>query len=137
MLQDLDHITARIGQLAERTRLLHAERNALRARVEDAERLARSLRDQCAQRDAAILELQARVDERDEEVVRKLAAVQASEQTLKSQLEQAHVAHEEIVARLAAREDDVLRLGRVAGQARARIDSVLARLPGAAVAEES
>ena len=30
MLQDLDHITARIGQLAERTRLLKAERDALR-----------------------------------------------------------------------------------------------------------
>ncbi|PJI54255.1 hypothetical protein CTI14_17680, partial [Methylobacterium radiotolerans] len=37
MLQDLDQLAARIGQLVQRTRQLHAERDALRLRVNEFE----------------------------------------------------------------------------------------------------
>jgi len=131
MLQDLDHITARIGQLAERTRLLKVERDALRARLDDAERSARQLREHCAQRDAALLALQERLSDQDGEVERKLEAAQRNEGELQQQLSLQLAAQETLSLRLAASQADVGRLKQVAGSARERIDAVLARLPGA------
>ena len=44
MLQDLDQLAARIGQLVQRTRHLHSERDALRLRLNDAEAEQRALK---------------------------------------------------------------------------------------------
>lgn len=131
MLQDLDHITARIGQLAERTRLLKAERDALRVRLDDAERSAHQLREHCAQRDASLLALQERLSTQDGEVERKLEVAQRHEGELQEQLTLQMAAQETLNLRLAASQADVGRLKQVAGNARERIDAVLARLPGA------
>jgi chromosome segregation ATPase len=131
MLQDLDHITGRIGQLAERTRLLKAERDALRVRLEDGERAVRHLREHCAQRDAALLTLQARLSDQDGQLERKLEAAQRHGDALQEQLTAQCATHAVLNARLVASQADVDRLKQVAGTARQRIDAVLACLPGA------
>lgn len=137
MLQDLDQITARIGQVVDRNRQLKAERDALRARLEDAERTSRQLRDQCTQRDAALLALQERMTDKDGEVVHKLQVAQRNEGELKEQLSLQLATQDALNTRLAAKEADVDRLKIAAGVARERIDAVLARLPGAPMPEES
>lgn len=136
MLQDLDQITARIGQVVDRSRLLKADRDRLRAQLDDAERTSRKLREQCAQRDASLLALQEKLSEQDGEVVQQLAVVQASEGQLREQLSLQVASHETLTQRLAAKEADVKHLKNVAGQARERIDAVLSRLPGSSVSEE-
>jgi len=136
MLQDLDQITARIGQVVDRNRQLKTERDRLRAQLDDAERTSRKLREQCAQRDAALLALQERMSEQDGEVIQKLAVSQASEGQLREQLSLQMASQEALTSQLAAKEADVSRLKRVAGEAKERIDAVLSRLPGSSVPEE-
>jgi len=136
MLEDLDLITARIGKVVDANRQLRAERDSLRARLDDAERTSRTLREQCAQRDASLLALQEKLNEQDGEVEQKLAQSQTTEGQLREQLSLQLASHETLSARLQHSEADVLRLKKVAGEARERIDAVLARLPGAATQEE-
>ncbi len=136
MLQDLDQLTTRIGQLVQRTRQMHAERDALRARLDEAERAARTLREQCAERDAALLALQAQLKDQDGEVATRLAESQRAEVALREQLEFQYTAHQSLESRLLARDADVEQLRQAAGSAQTRIDAVLARLPGAAPVAE-
>lgn len=136
MLQDLDQITARIGQVVDRNRQLKAERDRLRVQLDEAERTSRKLREQCGQRDAALLALQEKMSEQDGEIVQKLAVSQASEGQLREQLSLQLASHEALTQALAAKAEDVERLKRVTVEARSRIDAVLSRLPGSPVAEE-
>lgn len=61
MLQDLDQLAARIGQLVQRTRHLHAERDALRVRLNDSESEQRKLKQRCADFETELQALQARL----------------------------------------------------------------------------
>jgi chromosome segregation ATPase len=158
MLQDLDQLAARIGLLVERTRQLHAERDALRARLNDSEIQQRSLQQRCAGHETELQALRAALTEHDqasaslreeagraeaslrEDLARESAerhALEARLQTREAELQSALQAREaELQAALQARDSDLTRLRTAALAARERIDVVLSRLPGASVGEQ-
>jgi chromosome segregation ATPase len=147
MLQDLDQLAARIGQLVQRTRQLHAERDALRARLNKAEQESRSLLDRCKESDAQLHSMHERLQDHDSETLAKLVRAEESEAELRAELQRlserqqaadAQVAAREgeWQARLSARDTDLQRLRVAAVAARERIDAVLARLPGAPAGEQ-
>lgn len=146
MLQDLDQLAARIGQLVQRTRQLHSERDALRSRLAQAEQESRKLRERCDEADARLQALQERLQTNDSELAARLAQSEEAQATLREELERQaqqrqalenQLAEQESAwqARLNARETDLQRLRVAAVAARERIDAVLARLPGAPVEE--
>jgi chromosome segregation ATPase len=137
MLQDLDQLAARVGQLAHRARQLAVERDALRARLDESDGSARALRDQVAEKGRALDALSARLKDHDGEIADRLAQSQRSEAELRDALERQQLAYRELENRLASRDADIQRLRDAAGSARERIDAVLARLPGALHGEET
>jgi chromosome segregation ATPase len=137
MLQDLDQLAARVGQLAHRARQLAVERDALRARLDEADGSARTLRDQIGEKSRALDALSARLKDHDGEIADRLAQTQRSEAELRDALERQQLAYHELESRLVSRDADVQRLRDAASSARERIDAVLARLPGALHGEET
>lgn len=137
MLQDLDQLAARIGLLVQRTRQLHAERDALRARLGDSERLQRSLQQRCAEHEDELQALRASMNEHglSTEALREQLAREAAErQALQERLKMREA---ELQASLQARDSELNRLRTAALSARERIDAVLSRLPGASVGEQA
>jgi len=146
MLQDLDQLAARIGQLVQRAQQLTAERDALRARLSEAETEQRTLRQRCAQRDTEFAALEEKFLSHDSTVAAVQLQAQQIETGLREQLarestgRQQHeltlAAHDaQAQSALALREAEVQRLRQAASNARERIDAVLTRLPGAPAAE--
>jgi len=147
MLQDLDQLAARIGQLVQRTRQLHAERDALRVRLNQSESAQRTLEQRCAEGQAEIQALQARLQEHDGAVANMLADARQAETELREQLAREAAERQQIESRstareaelqgsLSARDTDLQRLRVAAAAARERIDTVLARLPGAPTGDQ-
>jgi chromosome segregation ATPase len=137
MLQDLDQLAARVGQLAHRARQLAVERDALRARLDEADGSARTFRDQIAEKTRALDALSVRLKDHDGEIADRLAQSQRSEVELREALERQQLAYRELESRLVSRDVEVQRLRDAASSARERIDAVLARLPGALHGEET
>ncbi|MBO9356593.1 hypothetical protein GG851_21590 [Bordetella petrii] len=147
MLQDLDQLAARIGQLVQRTRQLHAERDALRVRLNQSESSQRALEQRCAEREAEIQALQTKLQEHDGTVSTVLAEARQTEADLREQLARAAADRDTLETRFGAREaelqgslhardTDLQRLRVATAAARERIDTVLARLPGAPTGEQ-
>lgn len=131
MLEDLDSLAARIGQLVQFSKQLQSERAALQARVNGLEQERNALRDELKRREAEFTELaensadhQARVD-----ILR--AEADSIRISLQSEVERCKAEHETLRRQLAASQADSSRLKAVTGQAQLQIDSILMRLPGA------
>lgn len=148
MLQDLDQLAARIGQLVQLTRQLQAERDALRVSLGQSEAAQRALEQRCDERQAEILALQTKLQEHDGAVDDLLSEARQSELDLRAQLARAISEHQALESRAQAREAELLgnletkdtdlqRLRVATDAARERIDTVLARLPGAVSQDQS
>lgn len=147
MLQDLDQLAARLGQLVQRTRQLHAERDALRARLNDSEAQQRALQQRCAERDAELQTLREKLQAHDQAASDLQAGARQVEEDLRKQLANETAQRQALEARvqdreaewqssLQSRDVDLQRLRSAASAARERIDAVLARLPGASIGEQ-
>lgn len=147
MLQDLDQLAARIGQLVQLTRQLQAERDGLRVSLGQSEAAQRALEQRCNERQAEILVLQTRLQEHDGAVDDLLSEARQSEIELRAQLareisdhqtaeSRAQARETELMNTLTAKDTDLQRLRVATDAARERIDAVLARLPGAAATEQ-
>ena len=147
MLQDLDQLAARIGQLVQRTRQLQAERDALRVSLSQSEAAQRALEQRCNERQAEILTLQTKLQEHDGTVDDLLSEARQAENDLRAQLAReaserqtsetrAQTREAELLGNLNERDTDLQRLRVATDAARERIDTVLARLPGAAAEEQ-
>ena len=131
MLEDLDSLAARIGQLVQFSKQLHGERVALQARIIGLEQERNALRDQLKRQEAEFAELaensanhQARVD-----ILR--AEADSIRVSLQGEVERCKADYDVLRRQLAASEADSSRLKAAAGQAQLQIDSILMRLPGA------
>lgn len=131
MLEDLDSLAARLGQLVQFTKQLQSERASLQARVNSLEQERNALRDELKRREAEFDELaqnsadhQARLD-----IVR--AEADSIRISLQTEVERANGERENFRRQLAASQADSSRLRAVASQAQLEIDSILMRLPGA------
>lgn len=137
MLQDLDQLAARIGLLVQRTRQLHAERDAMRVRLNDSERHQRDLQQRCSDNEAELQALRASMAGHGqaeaalrEQLARESAERQAFEERLKAR-------EAELQSILQSRDSELNRLRVAAASARERIDVVLSRLPGASTGDQA
>lgn len=125
MLEDLDHLSARLAKLLAYTKQLFAEHHALQSRLAQAEGERDTLRAQLAlegtQAQALSRKAQTALSERD--------VLQGSLDLFKQE-------HHALQTQLATQEKEVSALREVTAQASRRIDAVLERLPGALQAEE-
>jgi len=131
MLEDLDSLAARIGQLVQYTRQLHSDRTQLQARIIGLEQERNALREQLKRQEAEYSALaensanhQARVD-----ILRAEAA--SIRVALEGEVERCKAEYEALRRQYAACQADTSRLRAAAGQAQLQIDSILMRLPGA------
>ncbi|MDO9025527.1 hypothetical protein, partial [Zwartia sp.] len=125
MLEDLDHLSARLAKLLAYTQQLFADQTALQARLSQVE----------AERDM----LRATLDQQGSQTkaLSRQAETAASERAvLQGSLDLFKQEHNALQAQLASKDKEVLALRDVTTQACQRIDAVLERLPGAAPAEE-
>jgi len=131
MLEDLDSLAARIGQLAQFTKQLQSERAALQARINGLEQERNALRDQLKRQETEFSELaessaghQAKMD-----ILR--AEADSIRISLESEVERCKAEYDTLRRQLAVSQADTSRLKAAAGQAQLQIDSILMRLPGA------
>lgn len=131
MLQDLDYLAARIGQIVQSTRELQAERSTLLARIAQLEKESAAIREQQAQQQAEHAALQERIAAYESETQALTAKSEAVHAGLQAELFQSQGRCEELGQQLQASRSDTTRLRSVVGQAKERVDSILMRLPGA------
>ncbi len=131
MLQDLDSLAARIGQMVQFARQLQTERTALQARLKTLEQERDALRDQLTRREADSSSMNERIAIHEAELQALRAEAEASQATLQIEATQYKSECETFRQRLAASQVDADRLRVVADKARESIDSILMRLPGA------
>jgi len=131
MLEDLDSLAARIGQLVQFSKQLQSERTALQARISGLEQERNALRDQLKRQEMEYSELaensanhQARVD-----ILR--AEADSIRIALQGEVDRCKAEYEVLRRQLAASQADSSRLKAAANQAQLQIDSILVRLPGA------
>ncbi len=131
MLQDLDTLAARIGQIVRSTRELQAERSALLARIAQLEKESAALREQHAQQQAEQSTLQERIAAYEAETQNLAAKSDAAHAGLQAELFESQGRCEALDRQLQSSRLDTVRLRSVVGQAKERVDSILMRLPGA------
>ncbi|MBB5216076.1 hypothetical protein [Parapusillimonas granuli] len=142
MLQDLDFLAARVGQLVQLARQLQAECAAHQARLHTLEQERNALRDELHRRDAEYSSASERMADHEaqlqavrNEAQAALAAAKSESDALQAQLHaelsRYKTEAEALRGRLSASEADSSRLRGVAAKAREQIDSILMRLPGA------
>ncbi len=131
MLQDLDSLAARIGQMVQFARQLQTERTALQARLKSLEQERDALRDQLSRREADYSSMNDRFNVHEAEVQAVRVQAEATQATLQIEATQYKVECDAVKQKLAASQADASRLRLVAGKARENIDSILMRLPGA------
>lgn len=153
MLQDLEFLEARVGQLVELARQLQSRHDALAQRVALVEQERDALLEQLVQQESEYKDVAAQATRHRAEMdalrAQSEAALQQlrqqSEQTevrlraaaatevahLKEQIERQHAEHETARQRLLVSQSESSRLRQVAEAACQRIDAVLIRLPGA------
>lgn len=131
MLEDLDSLAARIGQLVQLCRQLQSERAELLARINGLEQERNALRDQLKRQETEVSELarssadhQARVD-----IIR--AEAESVRVALQGEVERSKAEYDVLRRQLTLSQADSARLKVAAGQAQLQIDSILMRLPGA------
>lgn len=131
MLEDLDSLAARIGQMVQFTRQLQTERTALQARVKNLEQERDSLRDQLHRHEAENAAISEVASRHQAELDSIRAQAEAAEATLQVEASRYRNECEALKHRLVGCQADTTHLRDVAGKAREQIDSILMRLPGA------
>jgi len=136
MLENLDHLAARIGELVRRARELHDERESLRASLREADAQQHTLRERCDSAEAAWQAAQARLAEYAQTLTIEKNRAARAEAGLRASLEQQAAEYLALMTRHEACRAELARLSAVTAQARERIDAVLTRLPGAQPEEQ-
>lgn len=142
MLQDLDFLAARVGQLVQLARQLQSERAAQQARLTALEQERNALRDELQRRDAEYssasermadheAQLQSVRDEAQAAVAAARSESDAMQADLQAELSRYKAESEALKGQLSVSQADSSRLRVVAAKAREQIDSILMRLPGA------
>ncbi|HCN72930.1 MAG TPA: hypothetical protein DIS96_14950 [Pusillimonas sp.] len=153
MLQDLDFLAARIGQLVELTKNLQSEHAALETRAEQAERERNELQAQLARQESEFKDVAAQAQRHEAEIAQIRAAAQNELNALRTQLEsenadklreahavqtrleqelgQQQTTYKQALQELDQSRTQAGRLRHAASDAQQRIDALLERLPGA------
>lgn len=131
MLQDLDSLSARIGQLVQFVQRMQSDRLSLQARITSLEQERNALRDQLVREQSAQQEAveQARNHASQVEALRKQS--DAAEEQLRAEASRYRSDCETAQQGLQASQQQSERLRTAALAAQQRIDAVLMRLPGA------
>jgi hypothetical protein len=125
MLEDLDHLSARLAKLLAYTQQLFADQQALRVQLSQVQTERDALRAQLTQEGTQTQALS-----------RKAAVALSERDVLQGSLDLFKQEQHALQSQLATREKEVSALRGVAVQAQQRIDAVLERLPGATQLEE-
>jgi chromosome segregation ATPase len=131
MLEDLDSLATRIGQLAQVARQSREAHAASSQRVQALEAERNALRQQLADSQASNTDLKVKADSADERVLAVQQEAQRDAQALRQQLSQVQAENQSLRQLLESEQSQSSRLRFAAEQARSRIDSILVRLPGA------
>lgn len=131
MLQDLDSLSARIGQLVQLVQRMQSDRSSLQARITGLEQERNALRDQLVREQSVQQEAveQARNHAAQVEALRKQA--ETAEEQLRTEASGYRSSYEAAQQSLLASQQESDRLRTAALAAQQRIDAVLMRLPGA------
>lgn len=132
MLQDLDSLAARIGQMVQFTRQLQSERSALQARLKNVDQERDALRDQLQRQEHDFSVAADRLAQYESQSQSLQSQTQAQMSALQHDLEKYKAQCESMEQQLVASQSDSAKLRAVADKARENIDSILMRLPGAA-----
>lgn len=131
MLQDIDSLAARIGQMVQFARQLQTERAALQARLKNLEQERDALRDQLSRREAEFASTTERAKSHEAEMQALRSEAEAARATLQVEAMQYKAELEVAKQKLAVSQADTSQLRVVTDKAREHIDSILMRLPGA------
>lgn len=131
MLQDLDSLAARVGQMVRLVRQLQADRETLQSRLKRTEQERDGLRGQVDQYKADHQAITARLDGHMAEVEAVRAQADKSQADLRDEVLRYRAEHDALKQALATAQGGAARLQAVAGSAKERIDTLLMRLPGA------
>lgn len=132
MLEDLDSLASRLGQLVQSTRSLQDERAGLLARIKSLEEQCNALRTELSGRQTDYDAMSQRVAEHDQHVRQMQLQFEHDTQSLKEQAVRAQTQADHLAERLQATQESASMLRQAAQHAKARVDSILERLPGAA-----
>lgn len=136
MLEDLDRLIARIGQLTQYTTRLKAERSAAHEREAGAVKRSVQLQSQLLEQREQVETLQQLLDECEASRLGLQAEVHNATASLRGDVSRLTEENLRLRVELDIREGQLTRLQRVAEEARQRVDAVLERLPGAVVAAQ-
>ena len=131
MLQDLDSLAARIGQMVQFTRQLQTERSALQAQLKVLDQEQDSLRRQLQLREHDYSLVEKKLSEHASQVQSQQSEAQSQLLALQKNLEHYKTQSETLSQQLQVSQADVKRLRLVTDQARENIDSILLRPAGA------
>lgn len=131
MLQDIDSLAARIGQMVQFARQLQTERTALQARLKNLEQERDALRDQLLRREVEYASTTERANNHEAEMQALRSEAEAAQATLQVEAMQYKTECEAVKQKLAVCQADTSQLRVVTDKAREHIDSILMRLPGA------
>ncbi len=131
MLQDLDSLAARIGQLVQFTQKLQGERSALQAQLKSLEQERDALRDQLRRRETEIASVAQVSADHQAQLAAQHAEAQAAQSQLQLDVTRYKTDYETVRQQLEASQHDSASLRGAADKARHQIDSILMRLPGA------
>lgn len=137
MLEDLDRLVARIGQLTEYSARLKAERAAAQEREAVAERRSTHLQGQLSAQREQVDTLQQLLDECEASRRGLQSEVDRATAELRAEVERLSEDNQRLRVSLGAREGQLLRMQHVNEEARQRIDAVLERLPGALTTQDA
>jgi len=131
MLQDLDSLSARIGQLVQLVQRMQSDRSSLQARITSLEQERNAVREQLVREHSTQQEAaeQVRHHAAQMEVLRKQAEL--TEAGLREEAARCRSDYDTVRQSLQASQDETQRLRSAALAAQQRIDAVLIRLPGA------
>ncbi len=133
MLQDLDQVAARVGQVVQLSRSLMAERESISTRLSLAEKARDSFRDQFQAREDEFKSIIQRLDNHEQEVGEIRAKAQHENVQLKSELDSAQQEIARLQADLAKAKSELAAFREGAKKARDRVEHVLANLPGGVI----
>lgn len=137
MLQELDQVAVRVGQVVELSHQLVAERSALLKRLESAEEIGVTLRQQLTERDTQVGELNQRIHTLDGEMAQNAAAVQEQNSQLQQQVNSMTEEIEQLKAQLNKAQADLQEWRQSTQVVRDRVAHVLENLPGATAQGEA
>ena len=136
MLEDLDILKQRLHKLVDSVQALSAEKQSLQARLAQSEERCRSLQGRIDEGNQKTQDLHTQVSQCQSELdgLRKQSASKHSE--LQGSLDLFKQEHSSMQTQLHQSEHEIKVLREASLQAKARIDAVLMRLPGASPTEE-